>query len=69
MPKSIGKPWVPEKVMYPILLCLTAAIIVCGLIVGVAAQFVCFILQPSTIVPSLKEAWENLIEVFHDLRN
>ncbi len=69
MPKAVGKPWCPEWVAYPILLALSAVVIVCGLIVGVCAQFVCFILQPSTIVPSLKEAWEALIDIIHDQRN
>jgi len=69
MTKKIGKTWPPEWLAYPMLLALYAAAAVCGLIVGVGVQVACFILQPSTIVPSLKEAREALIDIIHDQRN
>jgi len=70
MTKKIGKAWLPDWVSLILLwVIFIIPFIICALIAGVGLQIVCFILQPSTIVPSLKEAWEALIDIIHDQRN
>lgn len=69
MAKSIGKPLLPEWVAYPLFLAVVTTIMLLGFAAGMAVQLLCFILQPSTIGPTLREAREIVIDIFHDLRN
>lgn len=69
MAKSIGKPLVPEWIAYPIFLVVVTCFMVAGAMAGLALQLLCFVFQPKTIWPSLQEAKDVIVDIFHDLRN